>query len=215
MHRLAEMSGKTKGASSPFVSRGGLKLDHALREFELDVTGLICADFGCHAGGFTDCLLRHGAARVFAVDTGYGVLDYSLRTDPRVVVMERTNVLHAPPPAEAVNLVTIDLSWTRQRHAIPAALAWLEAPGRIVTLIKPHYELEDAEKAGCLEAGVLDEKEAASVLDRVLASFGDLKAEVLAVTPSPIGGAKSARRSGGPGNREYLVLTRRLPPDDR
>ena len=90
--------------------------------------------------------------------------------------------------------------------------------GRIVTLIKPHYELEDAEKAEHLEARVLDEKEAASVLDRVLASFGDLKAEVLDVTASPIGGAKSARRSGGPGNREYLIrcAARRLrPPANR
>ena len=77
----------------PYASRAGVKLAAALHAFDLSVEGLVCADFGCHAGGFTDCLLRHGAARVFALDTGYGVLDYRLRTDPRVVVMERTNVL--------------------------------------------------------------------------------------------------------------------------
>ena len=119
------------------------KLEAALAAFRLDVTGLVCADFGCHAGGFTDCLLRHGAERVYAVDTGYGVLDYRLRTDERVVVMERTNALHCEPP-RPVDVVTIDMGWTRQRYAIPAALRWLAPGGRIVSLVKPHYELDAA-----------------------------------------------------------------------
>ena len=84
--------------SSQFVSRAGLKLEHALREFQLDVTGHVCSDFGCNVGGFTDCLLKRGAAQVYAIDTGYGTLDYRLRTDNRVIVMERTNALHVDPP---------------------------------------------------------------------------------------------------------------------
>ena len=136
-----------EGEHVPFVSRAGLKLDHALREFQLDVTGFVCADFGCNVGGFTDCLLQRGAAKVFAIDTGYGALAWTLRNDARVVVMERTNALHAPPPQDVlVDLVVIDLAWTPQRLAIPAALRWLKPDARIVTLVKPHYELDDAEK---------------------------------------------------------------------
>ncbi|MCA9311333.1 MAG: hypothetical protein KDA21_09020, partial [Phycisphaerales bacterium] len=92
------------------VGRGGLKLHHALETFGVDVTGLAAADLGCNLGGFTDCLLKRGAAHVHAVDTGYGILDYRLRTDARVTVMERTNVLHAEPPV-SVDLVVIDMGW--------------------------------------------------------------------------------------------------------
>src|SRR5271163_2045641 len=98
-----------------FASRAGLKLDHALDAFELDVTGLVCADLGCSTGGFVDCLLQRGAAKVYAIDTGYGVLDWKLRKDQRVVVMERTNAMHATLPEPAA-LLTIDVAWTRQRH---------------------------------------------------------------------------------------------------
>ncbi len=182
-----------------------MKLEHALREFKVDVTGLICADFGCHVGGFTDCLLQHGAAKVYAIDTGYGVLDYRLRTDPRVAVMERTNVLHAKPQAAKADLVVIDLGWTRQRHAIPAALRWLGPGGRIISLIKPHYELASDEKASLLVDGVLAPQHAEAVVQRVLDEFGGLGAAVTAMTLSPIRGAKSGRRAGSEGNREYLV----------
>ena len=186
-----------------YVSRAGIKLAHALREFRLDVTGLVCADFGCHVGGFTDCLLQHGAARVYAVDTGYGVLDYRLRIDDRVIVLERTNVLHEGTPEEAVDLVTVDLGWTRQRHAVPAALRWLKPTGRIVTLVKPHYEVDD--KRGD-SGGLLSPKQAESVLARVLDELPALGVEVVASTRSPIRGAKSARRRGCEGNVEFLVL---------
>ncbi len=182
-----------------------MKLEHALREFKVDVTGLICADFGCHVGGFTDCLLQHGAAKVYAIDTGYGVLDYRLRTDPRVAVMERTNVLHAKPQAAKADLVVIDLGWTRQRHAIPAALRWLGPGGRIISLIKPHYELAGDEKTSLLVDGVLAPQHAEAVVQRVLGEFGGLGAAVTAMTLSPIRGAKSGRRAGCEGNREYLV----------
>jgi len=123
-----------------FAGRGGLKLDAALDAFGLDVRGLVCADFGCNVGGFTDCLLRRGAAKVYAVDTGYGQLAWRLRNDGRVVVMERTNALHCPVP-EPVDLVVIDVAWTPQRLIVPAAAKWLSPGGRIVSLLKPHYEL--------------------------------------------------------------------------
>ena len=161
----------------PYVGRGGLKLRHALDEFGIDVAGMVCADFGANIGGFTDCLLKAGAARVYAVDTGYGVLAYTLRMDPRVVVLERTNALHVPPPrgegGEAVlmDLIAIDLAWTPQRLAVPAALRWLKEDGRIVTLIKPHYELEREEK-GLLRRGVLEEREAERVAQRAAAAMG-------------------------------------------
>src|SRR6476660_1813424 len=103
-----------------FVSRAGQKLDHALTTFNLDVTHLTCADLGSNVGGFVDCLLQRGAAKVYAVEKGYGVLEYRLRKDPRVVVMERTNAMHVELP-ERVSLVTIDVAWTRQRNILPAA----------------------------------------------------------------------------------------------
>jgi 23S rRNA (cytidine1920-2'-O)/16S rRNA (cytidine1409-2'-O)-methyltransferase len=124
-----------------FVSRAGYKLQAALDAFALDVRGAVCADFGCNVGGFTDCLLQRDAAKIYAVDTGYGQLAWTLRTSPRVVVMERTNALHVPP-AEPVDLVVIDVAWTPQERIVPAAARWLRRPGgRIVTLLKPHYEL--------------------------------------------------------------------------
>ena len=123
-----------------FVSRAGEKLDAALDAFGLDVSGLACADFGCNVGGFTDCLLRRGARKVFAVDTGYGSLAWSLRQDPRVTVMERTNALRCPVP-ESVDLVVVDVAWTPQTLIIPAAARWLAPGGKIVSLLKPHYEI--------------------------------------------------------------------------
>ena len=201
-----------------------MKLEHALREFDVDVTWLVCADFGCNVGGFTDCLLKHGAVKVYAIDTGYGVLDYRLRTDERVVVMERTNVLHAlgpeeHPPSErvgfaGVDLVTIDVGWTRQHHAIPAALKWLipgPAPGeQIITLVKPHYELEPQEKEAWLVDGALPDDRAQQVFERVLVELPGLGVEVLASTTSPIRGAKSGRKKRNEGNVEYLVLARKV-----
>ena len=108
---------------SPFVSRAGLKLEHALQEFNFDVTDMSCADLGCNVGGFTDCLLQRGASNVFAVDTGYGTLAWKLRSDERVTTLERSNALHLEPP-ELVDLVVIDLGWTPQKLALPAGMKW-------------------------------------------------------------------------------------------
>lgn len=192
-----------------YVSRAGVKLQAALDGFELDVTGLRCADLGCHAGGFTDCLLQRGATAVYAVDTGYGVLDYGLRRDPRVTVMERTNAMHCEPP-ETVDLVTIDVGWTRQHRVIPAALRWIghrPGGGLIITLVKPHYELDATQQKTLLRDGSLSHADSELVVERTVAGFEGLGARPIAVLVSPLVGAKSARR-GGAGNREYLVLAR-------
>ena len=115
--------------ASPFVSRGGLKLEHALATFGNDIAGLTCADLGCSTGGFTDCLLKRGAAKVYAVDTGYGVLDYKLRKDARVVVRERSNAMHVELP-EKVDFISIDASWTKQEKLLPNVDKLLKPDGR-------------------------------------------------------------------------------------
>src|SRR5215218_10393350 len=147
-----------------FVSRAGQKLEHALATFGLDVRGSVCADLGSNAGGFVDCLLQRGAAKVYAIDTGYGALEWKLRKDPRVVVMERTNAMHAVLP-ETIWLVTIDVAWTKQRHILPAARRMVADDGRVVTLIKPHYEADRAQ----LVRGVLPEEDVDGVVNGVRA----------------------------------------------
>jgi 23S rRNA (cytidine1920-2'-O)/16S rRNA (cytidine1409-2'-O)-methyltransferase len=179
----------------PFVSRAGIKLDHALATFAIDVTGLICADLGCNVGGFVDCLLRRGAAKVYAIDTGYGALAWKLRQDPRVIVMERTNAMHAQLP-EPVGLVTIDVAWTRQRRILPPARALLAPGGLIVTLIKPHYEAERS----LLKNGVLPEQEVPNVLERVKQDVCAADLELIQTVISPI--------RGGKGNVEVLAWLR-------
>jgi 23S rRNA (cytidine1920-2'-O)/16S rRNA (cytidine1409-2'-O)-methyltransferase len=178
-----------------FVSRAGQKLDHALTVFSLDVSGLVCADLGCNAGGFTDCLLQRGAAKVYAVDTGYGALAWTLRKDPRVVVMERTNAMHAtlPEPAE---LICIDVAWTRQRHIVPAARRLLAPGGSVVTLIKPHYEAEK----GWLSKGILPAERVDEVVDAVKRDIELAGFDVVGLTASPI--------LGGEGNAEALAHLR-------
>lgn len=193
-------------ADRRFVSRAGEKLDHALETFDFDVANLSCADFGCNVGGFTDCLLKRGAREVVAIDTGYGVLDWTLRSDDRVTVRERTNALHAEP-TELVDLIVIDLAWTPQRLALPVARKWLAEGGRVISLIKPHYELQ-GERKGLLEKGFLPPEHAEQVLEDVLEEISTLDFEVLQTTKSPLTGGKSSRRRGVPGNVEFLSMLR-------
>jgi 23S rRNA (cytidine1920-2'-O)/16S rRNA (cytidine1409-2'-O)-methyltransferase len=188
----------------PFVGRGGLKLRHALDEFGVDVGGLVCADFGCNVGGFTDCLLKAGAARVFAVDTGYGTLAWTLRNEARVIVMERTNALHADVPAGGVDLVVIDMAWTPQRLCVGAGLRWLRPGGKVITLIKPHYEATHGPEADRVRGGVLEEADAASVVARVVAEMPGLGVRVKGLTRSPVVGG--AGKKNARGNVEYLAL---------
>jgi 23S rRNA (cytidine1920-2'-O)/16S rRNA (cytidine1409-2'-O)-methyltransferase len=196
----------------PYVGRGGLKLRHALDEFAIDPSGMICADFGANVGGFTDCLLHAGASRIIAVDTGYGTLDWKLRNDPRVTVMERTNALHAELPADltaGVDLIAIDMGWTPQRHCVPAALRWLSRgeAARIVTLIKPHYEASDAGESHLLHKGVLAEDQSQRTLERVVQAMGGLGVRVLGCVRSPVVGGKGKKNATG--NIEYLAALAR------
>lgn len=180
-------------AAPQFVSRAGLKLEHALARFGLDVAGLVCADLGCNVGGFVDCLLKRGASKVYAIDTGYGVLDWKLRNDGRVVVMERTNAIHVELP-EQVNLVTIDVAWTRQRIILPAARRLLAPGGVVITLIKPHYEAHPSQ----LRKGVLQEDHLDSVVEQVKRDMTAAGFSVRQITPSPIRGSQ--------GNAELLAM---------
>ena len=182
-----------------YASRAGLKLHTALEAFNLDVTGLTCADLGCSTGGFVDCLLQHGAKHVYAVDTAYGELAWKLRQDPRVTVLERSNALHLEPVA-ACDLVTVDLGWTPQRLAIPAANRWLgkKSSGRIISLVKPHYEDTKGAFAGS-QKGKLDDDQALAVTDDVIQILEKMNFIIKNVTRSPIRGGKGK-------NLEYLAL---------
>ncbi len=178
-----------------YVSRGGEKLIAALDAFELDVTGWVCADFGCNVGGFTDCLLQRGAGRVFAVDTGYGELAWTLRKDPRVTVMERTNALYADPPGK-VDLVVIDVAWTPQELIVPAAGRWLAPGGRIISLLKPHFEL--AKLQGRKPHAPLSDAQADQIAACVQARLAKIDLNPAAAMQCPL--------RGKGGNREYLLF---------
>lgn len=176
-----------------FVSRGGQKLAHALDRFRLDPVGACCADLGSHVGGFVDCLLQRGAARVYSIDTSYGTLAWKLRKDARVVAVERTNALHVQLP-EPVDLVTIDVGWTPQHLILPAAARMLKPDGRIISLLKPHYEADKA----LLARGVLPESHWQAVVDRTMQAIPSLGLQVLDSAISPM--------AGHGGNREILLL---------
>jgi 23S rRNA (cytidine1920-2'-O)/16S rRNA (cytidine1409-2'-O)-methyltransferase len=178
-----------------FVSRAGQKLDHALSHFQLDVSGRTCADLGSNTGGFVDVLLQRGAAKVYAVDTGYGVLEWTLRKDPRVVVMERTNAMHVTLP-EPVGVVTIDVAWTKQRHILPAARRLITPAGFCVSLIKPHYEAE----ASLLKKGILPAELVPQVVQATTSDITNAGFDLIGVVDSPIKGAG--------GNAEVLALLR-------
>lgn len=188
----------------PYVSRGGLKLAHALDTFAVGVTGLDCADLGCSTGGFTDCLLQRGATSVVCVDTAYGQLAWKLRQDPRVTVIERSNALHAEPIAGGVDLVVIDLGWTPQRLAIPAAARWLRPGGRIVSLIKPHYEMSD--RAGKGSKIMLNDDESERIARETIEQLEAHGYQSVGFTKSPILGGGSRSKSAARGNPEYLAL---------
>lgn len=186
-------------AEDRYVSRGGVKLAFALDDFALNPRGLICADLGSNVGGFVDCLLRRGAESVYSVDTSYGTLAWTLRKDDRVVVLERTNAMHVELP-QRVDLVTIDVAWTRQKLIVPHAASLLRSEGRIVTLIKPHYEAAKDQLAG----GVLRPEFIEQVLTRVLGEIEEAGLEILATVRSPI--------AGHAGNREaFALLAQRSP----
>jgi len=178
-----------------FVSRAGQKLEHALVTFGIDVAGLVCADLGSNVGGFVDCLLQRGAKKVYAIDTGYGVLEWKLRKDSRVVVMERTNAMHVKLP-EKVKLITIDVAWTKQKNILPSARQMLEEDGIVISLIKPQYE-GSVER---LREGVLPGEHLEAVLQAVKADIAASGFQLVELIESPI--------RGGEGNVEMLAHLR-------
>lgn len=184
--------------SAAYVSRAGAKLAHGLDAFGVDPRGWICADLGSNVGGFVDCLLQRGAAKVYAVEKGYGVLEWKLRKDLRVVVMERTNAMHVALP-EPVQLVTIDVAWTRQRNILPAARRIVREDGMVITLIKPHYEAD----RNALKKGVLPEDRVDWIVEQVKNDIASAGFQVLATVRSPI--------LGGEGNIEVLAQLRPVP----
>ena len=162
------------------MGRGGEKLQYALDAVGLDVEGAVGADFGCNIGGFTDCLLQRGAVRVYAVDTGYGMLEWKLRQDERVAVMERTNAMHVELP-EPVDIVTIDVGWTCQRYILPNALEQVKPEGHVLSLLKPQYEApEDWVRGGILIDGKFEE-----VIERTVNELAGMGIVVREVVPLP------------------------------
>ena len=209
-HKIENENAPAGAVALPaLASRAGLKLQHALDTFPVQVKDAMCADFGCNIGGFTDVLLRAGARQVISIDTGYGTLAWRLRNDARVVVRERTNALYADVTEGGVDMVVMDLAWTQQKLSVPVALKWLRGGGKIISLVKPHYEVEGTEKEW-LKNGFLAHEHVPVVVARVREAMQKLGAKVLADTASPITGGKSSRRAGSPGNMEWLMLLEAL-----
>lgn len=188
---------RLKGSGIPYVSRGGLKLQKALDDFPLDVTGLCALDVGASTGGFTDCLLQRGARKVFAVDVGYGQLAWKLRQDERVVCLERTNIrfLEAKALSEVPDLAVIDASFISLEKVLPNTLRLIKEGGEIVALIKPQFEVGRGQVG---KGGVVrDERKHREVIDSICALVETLGLDVKGVLESPLLGPK--------GNREFLI----------
>ncbi len=186
------------GSECPYVSRGGLKLQKALGKWGISLENAVCVDIGASTGGFTDCMLQHGAGRVYAVDVGYGQLDYRLRNDERVVNIERTNIRYLdialiPEPAD---FISADVSFISLKHIFPVAAKLLAPDGKLICLVKPQFEA-GREKVG--RGGIIkDPATHEEVINAVISYARDCGFFPLALTCSPIKGAK--------GNIEYLLL---------
>lgn len=187
---------EVRGVTCPYVSRGGLKLEKALRDFGVKPEGFVCSDSGASTGGFTDCLLQQGAKKVFAIDVGYGQLDWKIRSDERVVVMERTNIRYVTPEdlGEPLDLSVIDVSFISLKIVLPAIKALLKPTGQVLCLIKPQFEA-GKDKVG--KKGVVREPEIhKEVLDAFVQTVTDLGFTILGLTFSPVKGPE--------GNIEFL-----------
>lgn len=187
---------EVRGETCPYVSRGGWKLEKALRHFGVDPTGFVCSDSGASTGGFTDCLLQQGASKVFAIDVGYGQLDWKIRSDPRVVVMERTNIRYVTPEqlGEPLDLSVIDVSFISLKIVLPAIKQLLKPTGQVLCLIKPQFEAgkEKVGKKGVVRDPAIHKE----VLDQFVALANELQFGILGITFSPVKGPE--------GNIEFL-----------
>ena len=187
---------EVRGAVCPYVSRGGLKLEKALRDFGVKPEGFVCSDSGASTGGFTDCLLQQGARKVFAIDVGYGQLDWKIRSDERVVVMERTNIRYVTPEdlGEPLDLSVIDVSFIGLEIVLPTIKTLLKSDGQVLCLIKPQFE---AGKENVGKKGVVrDPKIHRMVLDNFVSLVDGLGFRILGLTFSPVKGPE--------GNIEFL-----------
>ena len=187
---------EVRGAVCPYVSRGGLKLEKALRDFGVKPEGYVCSDSGASTGGFTDCLLQQGAKKVFAIDVGYGQLDWKIRSDDRVVVMERTNIRYVTPEdlGEPLDLSVIDVSFIGLEIVLPTIKTLLKPTGQVLCLIKPQFE---AGKENVGKKGVVrDPKIHQMVLDNFVSLVDGLGFKILGLTFSPVKGPE--------GNIEFL-----------
>jgi 23S rRNA (cytidine1920-2'-O)/16S rRNA (cytidine1409-2'-O)-methyltransferase len=190
-----------KGEDNPYVSRGGLKLKEALKEFSVNIEGIVALDVGASTGGFTDCLLQAGARKVYALDVGYGQLAWKLRVDKRVVVIERTNIRYydGADLDEQINLATIDASFISLKMVLPAVLKLLGNKAQILALIKPQFEVakEEVEKGGIVQDSAIHDR----VLQDISGFCKSLNLEVEGTCSSPI--------LGPAGNREFFILARK------
>lgn len=188
---------KIKDFDIPYVSRGGLKLEAAFKHFNIDVKGKIAMDVGASTGGFTDCLLQHGVARVYCIDVGYGQLAWKLRSDERVYILERTNIRYLPKEKipELVDIATIDVSFISLRKVIPRVLDFLKDDGEIIALIKPQFEVGKGEvdKGGIIKK----EEKRLKAVEEVKKFIDSLGLKIKGLMQSPI--------TGGKGNIEYLI----------
>lgn len=186
-----------RGTDSPFVSRGGHKLEQAIQSLDIDVNGAVCLDVGASTGGFTDCLLQHGARCVYAIDVGYGQLDWRLRQDSRVIVIERTNIRHATKEIlpEPFDLASIDVSFISLKIVVPVVKQFLKQNGKILALIKPQFEVGKGQvgKGGVVKDSALHE----SVISDLSGFFFKLGFLLGPVISSPILGPK--------GNKEFII----------
>ncbi len=205
-HELIEKAGALVSANAAlelvgepprYVSRGGTKLEGALRDFRLDVVGKVCLDIGASTGGFTDCLLQHGARKVFAVDVGRGQLDWRLRRDPRVIALEEKNARYLKPAdlGEPVDLVTIDVAFISVEKILPAALSCVKGRADFLVLIKPQFELTRRQvgKGGIVRDPALQQQ----AVEKVTRTARALGLAVLGVRASQLPGAE--------GNREFFL----------
>lgn len=193
----AEASITVQGKACPYVSRGGLKLEKAMKEAGFSLQGLVCADIGASTGGFTDCMLQHGAVRVYAIDVGYGQLDWSLRNRPDVVNMERTNIRAVSPETfpESLDFASIDVSFISLRLVLPVVMALLKPEGSGICLVKPQFEAgrEHVGKHGVVRSPEIHQ----AVLQKTMEQIAELGASITYVAFSPIKGPK--------GNIEFLL----------
>lgn len=192
-----------KDSDAVYVSRGGLKLEAGLKALQISVQDLVCMDVGASTGGFTDCLLKHGARSVYAIDVGYGQLAWTLRQDPRVHVIERTNIRHMPSEriSEPIDLITIDTSFISLKIVVPSVRKFLAPRGRILALIKPQFEVG---KGNVGKGGVVkDSEQHVAVIETLNIFFKDQGFGCGTVVPSPITGPK--------GNQEFIILLYNQP----